>query len=117
MLEELEKLRECDIIIVEGRKDEKALNRLGFYNIKRLNKPIYKIADECACCDNAAILTDLDSEGKRLYAKLRKCLSQMGIRIDNRFRNFLFRKTKLRQIEGLANYIDRNSLIAIYPDF
>ena len=34
---------------------------------------------------------------------------------DNRFREFLFRKTKLRQIEGLVGYIRRMVLHAPPP--
>ncbi len=51
------------------------------------------------------ILTDLDSEGKKLYGKLKKQLSNFGIKIDNELRDLLF-KTKLRQIEGMKNYFD-----------
>ena len=57
----------------------------------------------------AVILTDLDKTGKKLYSKLNSDLSQRGVYIDNKLRNFLFRHTSLRQIEGLKDYIERNS--------
>lgn len=112
---ELHQLKESNtLIIVEGKRDKAALQKLGFANIRILSKkPLYKIAEECAeCSDKAAILTDLDPEGKRLYSKLNYYFSRMGVKVDNRFRNFLFRYTKLRQIEGLANYLER---IRLYP--
>ena len=54
-----------------------------------------------------AILTDLDQEGKSLYAKLRTALSSQGVRIDDRLRNALFRNSSLTHIEGLASYVAR----------
>ena len=104
---EIEVLKETNtLILVEGKKDKKALENLGLNNIKTLNKPIHAIVDECADCDKVVILTDLDAEGKRIYSQLSFYLSRMGVKIDNRFRNFLFRETKLRQIEGLTKYLE-----------
>ena len=94
------------LIIVEGKKDKEALETYGIRNIFPLNgKPLYKVIEEVA--DNykdAIILTDLDKEGKKLFGNLNSNLSRFGVRVDNSFRNFLFRKTKLRQIEGLDKY-------------
>ena len=57
---------------------------------------------------NCIILTDLDKQGKELYGKLNSGLQQFGVKVDNNFRNFLFKNTKLRQIEGLTTYIENN---------
>ena len=43
----------------------------------------------------------IDKEGKKLYGTLSSGLQNHGCRIDNRFREWLFKNTKLRQIEGL----------------
>ena len=43
-------------------------------------------------------------QGKELYGKLNSGLQQLGVEVDNNFRNFLFKKTKLRQIEGMDTY-------------
>ena len=53
------------------------------------------------------ILTDLDAEGKKLYARLNHDLQRHGVRVDNSFREFLFRHTSLRQIEGLDSYFKK----------
>ena len=96
-------------VIVEGRKDKAALVKIGIYNnsIFVLNtKPLFSVAEEVAAnFEKAAILTDLDAEGKKLYGKLNTLLQRLGVKVDNSIRNFLFKNTKLRQIEGIANII------------
>ena len=95
------------IVIVEGKKDKQALEQLGLGNIVTLSKkPIYKIIEEVSeKTKEAVILTDLDKEGKKLFGKLNSGLSHHGVRVDNKFREFLFKKTKLRQIEGIISYL------------
>lgn len=93
------------VIIVEGKKDKAALASLGFVNIVTLAKPLYLVIEEVASnYKKAVILTDLDKEGKLLYGKLSSGLQRHGVIVDNALRNFLFKSTKLRQIEGLASY-------------
>ena len=98
-------------IIVEGKKDQAALEKLGIDSsyIFVLNKqPLFVVAERVASyCKTAVILTDLDAEGKKLYGKLNTLMQQLGVKVDNRFRNFLFKNTKLRQIEGMAGFIQQ----------
>ncbi len=104
----VDKLRDSTgIILVEGKKDVAALAMLGIHNVHVVKgRPHYQtvefIADQYVDC---IILVDLDKEGKKLFAYFRRALSERGVRIDNRFRLFLFRYTPLRQIEGLPHYI------------
>lgn len=60
---------EQPIIIVEGPKDKAALKKLGLTEIIVLEgQPLYKIVDYVSKIkDECIILTDLDSEGKKLY--------------------------------------------------
>ncbi len=96
-------------VIVEGNKDKRALQQFGIKNVVTLKKPLYKVVEDVAAnTKDAAILTDLDKEGKLLYSKLSTGLQRNGVRIDNKLRNFLFRKTKIRQIEGLRNYAEES---------
>lgn len=90
-------------VIVEGRKDKAALETLGVRNVLCLNhRPVYKAAEEAAAKSRkVVILTDLDREGRRLYGKISTHLQTLGVEVDNYFREFLLRKTKVRQIEGL----------------
>ena len=106
----IDKIRNSNIlVIVEGKKDRAALNKFGITNIIELTKkPLYQIVEEIADSnDECIILTDLDKKGKELYGKLNSNLQKYGIKINNKFREFLFKHTKLRQIEGMDSYFDR----------
>ena len=102
-----------DLILEEGQKDKAALVSLGFLpeNILTLNKPLYQIVEEVSRESRTCIiLTDLDKEGRRLYSTLQHHLKRHGVKVDNKLRHFLFRETKLRQIEGLARYLSNHPL-------
>lgn len=103
-------VEEQPFIIVEGIKDKQSLHKLGLENVLTLRgKPLYKVVERVArLTDRCLILTDLDREGKKLYARLKADLQKHGIRVDDRFRNFLFKETDLRQIEGLFGYAERS---------
>ncbi|MEM4239709.1 MAG: toprim domain-containing protein [Candidatus Woesearchaeota archaeon] len=98
-------------IIVEGPKDKAALRKLGLENVIYLRgKPLFEVVEWIASMtDECMILTDLDREGKKLYSVLRAELQKHGVKIDDKFRNFLFKETDLRQIEGLYNYVQRQN--------
>lgn len=105
----IEKIKDSNIlIIVEGKKDKIALEKLGISNVIELNKkPLFQIVEEIADFnDECIILTDLDKKGKEIYGKLNSNLQKNGVKVDNKFREFLFRHTKLRQIEGLTAYLE-----------
>mgnify|MGYP001596002088 CR=1 FL=1 len=104
----IEKIKNSNtLIIVEGKKDKIALQKLGLNNIIELSKkPIFQIVEDIANSnDECVILTDLDKEGKQLYSKLNSNLQKNGVKINNKFREFLFKHTKLRQIEGIDTYL------------
>ncbi len=94
------------LIVVEGKKDFNALTSLGVKNIVSLkNKPLYKFVEEIAeITKEAIILTDLDSEGRKLYSILREDLEKNGVKIDKQFREFLLNNTKLVCIESIENF-------------
>jgi 5S rRNA maturation endonuclease (ribonuclease M5) len=109
----IEKLcEEQPCIIVEGYKDRAALQKLGLENVVSLRgKPMYKVVELVAkLCDECVILTDLDREGKKIYSVLKAELQKHGVKIDDRFRKFLFKETDLRQIEGLFRFIQRGTM-------
>lgn len=98
------------LTIVEGKKDVAALRAFGFTNLIELTgKPLYAVVELVEKGTIVQLLTDLDSEGKKLFSQLRADLTQRGVRIDNELRDALF-ATQLRQIEGLVSYIERNKL-------
>ena len=106
LLEQIDKIKD-KLTIVEGKKDKLALQKLGFNNIIILNRPLYEIV-ELVKEKEVVILTDLDKPGKQIYDYLSSNLQRFGVRIDNQFRNYLFKKTKLRQIEGIYTYIQQS---------
>lgn len=108
----LQKLLEsAAAVIVEGRKDKSAVENLGVESsrILLLNKePLFAVAEAVAKdYDEVVILTDLDAEGKKLYGRLSTLLQQLGVKVDSRLRNFLFKNTRLRQIEGISGIIQQ----------
>ncbi|MAG08573.1 hypothetical protein CMO89_03805 [Candidatus Woesearchaeota archaeon] len=109
LLEWVGKLKNTDkLIVVEGVKDKRALEKFGIEDIITLKKAIYKTAEDIAKQEkDCIILTDLDREGKKLYKELSTKLQDLGVKVDKSFREFLFRKTKLRQIEGLRKYLEK----------
>jgi 5S rRNA maturation endonuclease (ribonuclease M5) len=97
-------------VLVEGKRDARALAGLGYYG------PIYTIT---ILTSNAAyreklrkevskmiILTDLDSEGRRLAARYVKFLSQEGISASLAQRRRLSKATRgvFLQVENLRRF-------------
>jgi 5S rRNA maturation endonuclease (ribonuclease M5) len=110
---EINKLKEKEtLIIVEGIKDKKALEKFGLTKIITLSKkPLYQIIETVAeKSKETAILTDLDSKGKELYHKLFVGLQKYGIKIDNNLRELLF-KAKISHIEGLGTFMEKKEKI------
>jgi 5S rRNA maturation endonuclease (ribonuclease M5) len=102
---ELLREKQCVSTIVEGKKDVAALRALGFTSVLELERqPLFKVVEHFEKGSTVQILTDLDAEGRKLFAKLRADLTQRGVRIDNDLREALFR-TELRQIEGIVTYL------------
>ncbi len=111
ILNDLEKIKNNNyLVIVEGKKDKRALNGLGITKVIFLeNKPLFKIVEDIDEKE-VVILTDLDAEGRKLFNKLRYQLQRRGIKLHNKIREDLF-KSKLRHIEGLATYLNKRYLL------
>ena len=110
MFQLLEDLASLDRVIVEGPNDKKSLESFGVTRIITVKRrAIYKIVESIPKGSSIAILTDLDSEGKKIYSMLNKEFSQRGVHIDNKLRDFLFKNTDLRQIEGLKRFVERRT--------
>jgi 5S rRNA maturation endonuclease (ribonuclease M5) len=106
----IEKIKESEkYILVEGKSDKIALQRLGLGKIIVMDKrPIYIIVEDIVKkTKRLIILTDIDKEGKKLYGRIKSEVSQFGVEVDNRYREIFYKKTKLRQVEGLIHYMKR----------
>lgn len=108
----LENLRQSSkLIIVEGINDKKALEEVGAKRIITLKKALFEVVEEIAKQEKeVVILTDLDKKGQEFYGKLKKGLEERGVKIDSYFREFLFKNTELRHIEGLVHYLKKFGL-------
>ncbi|MEM2121433.1 MAG: toprim domain-containing protein [Candidatus Woesearchaeota archaeon] len=97
--------KEKSKIIVEGLKDKKALKSFGVKNVVVLKGALYKFVEDLAQEEEVIILTDTDSEGKKLYGKLKSSFEMFGVRVNDSYREFLIKNTTLRNIEGLKKLV------------
>ena len=111
MKEWLEKLKNSKkLIIVEGKKDKRALENLEIRNVIAISrKPLYLFV-ETIHAKEVIILTDLDKTGKKIYSTLKHKLQEKGVKVDNYFREYLFKHAKINQIEGLFNYFKNKAV-------
>ncbi|MFA6889204.1 MAG: toprim domain-containing protein [Candidatus Woesearchaeota archaeon] len=107
IIDVIQKIKEEHILIlVEGKKDKAALQKLGLTNIVILNgKDIWNRLEGIKAKE-VLILTDFDKQGKKLYYKIAKDLEQLHIKVNKKYREFFQKKTKLSQIEGMDTYIE-----------
>jgi 5S rRNA maturation endonuclease (ribonuclease M5) len=96
------------LVLVEGPNDKKALERLGFRRVLHLHRPLHQMVEMILEEEEVLVLTDLDEHGKGLYKYFYHELTRRGVRVDNRLRLLLL-QTPVRQIEGLASWIERES--------
>lgn len=97
------------VIIVEGKKDQAALEALGIKNIILLSKkPMQSIVEGIVKRNKEnkgiLILTDFDKKGKELAQQLRRDFLNEGIIADKTSRRWLRRNTRVSHIEGLYRY-------------
>ena len=89
----LEKISDS-LVIVEGKKDVRALNTLNFKNILPINgKPLVTVAEMVVKMtgdhrySDIIILSDFDSEGRRIAAKLSRLLRARKVHPNQRLRS------------------------------
>lgn len=105
----IEKLKEIlidledKLLIVEGKKDKKALKSLGLKNIIAIEgRPLYEVVENIKTRKEIVILTDFDKKGRYIEKKLRYLLQKYRKRINSRLRGKIMSLGK-NQIEDLAN--------------
>lgn len=98
-------------IIVEGRRDEAALRRLGVtgkvHCLKARGESRHEFLDRLDGTKEAIVLTDFDREGKELETWLYKELSQRGVKSDLKIwiRMRSLARTEVRSVEELPSFI------------
>ena len=94
-------------VIVEGKRDKEALCLLGFKKTITLEKGIYETSEKVNEKE-VLILTDFDSEGRKIAKKLNIILQHLGYKIDISTRRkigLMFTKLKIRKIEELRSVL------------
>ena len=119
-------------VLVEGRRDRIALERLGFTGpIEVLNRGwsvddvlvyLLETYGRKSKVDNGpsiVVLMDWDRTGGRLQTTIRRNLESLDLRFDERLRSTLMRclKPETRVVEGLSGLVDvLGPLIDAYDD-
>jgi 5S rRNA maturation endonuclease (ribonuclease M5) len=102
----LEKVKE-EQVIVEGKRDKEVLCSLGFTNITTINKGLYETAEDIRGKE-VLVLTDFDSEGRKIAKKLNLFLQSFGHKVDRETRRklgFMFTRLKIKKIEELRGVL------------
>ena len=98
-------------IIVEGRRDETALRKLGItgtvHCLKATGESRVRILERLDGSKRAIILTDFDREGDELESWLYQELSHRGIHPDNRawWKLRGLSRTEVRSVEELPSFV------------
>ncbi|MEM5792856.1 MAG: hypothetical protein QXY45_00645 [Candidatus Aenigmatarchaeota archaeon] len=89
-------------LIVEGKRDRIALEKLGLSNIFDISgKPLHQFVEGLPKDRNYVILTDFDKKGEFLKSKLNELMSIHGHRINNRLRMSVKNSFGIVKIEEL----------------
>ena len=94
-------------VIVEGKRDKKALCLFGFTKITTINQGIYETAEKIKD-KQVIILTDFDPEGRKIARKLNLFLQSLGYKVDRETRRkigFMFTRMKIKKIEELRGVL------------
>lgn len=98
-------------VIVEGRKDVKALQRLdvsgGFLEIKSSKRSIFNRLEHDVVSEEVIIFTDFDRQGSELARDIQGHLERRGKKVNillwRRMRNLVGKDVK--DVEGLPSYL------------
>lgn len=98
------------VIVVEGKRDVEALNRIGFNGDLTIFNHFKGITDfvdnHCHIRKKIILLLDMDRTGKHLTSKLVSQLQHKGNNVNLFYKKALAKITngKIRQVEELAAY-------------
>ena len=97
------------IVVVEGKRDESALKKLGFSGkICQFHsfKGLVKFADRMPAYESLILLLDLDRKGRYLTGRIvSQLVHRMSIDLSFRRRLTIITKGKIRHVEDLSLYV------------
>jgi 5S rRNA maturation endonuclease (ribonuclease M5) len=98
------------IIIVEGPSDRDSLRTLGVEGeiLLASTQPDVNLVDSITPDAEVIILSDWDTEGKKIEERLNKLFSSKGIVVNTEFRRRIFRLVgrEIKSIENLSQYLE-----------
>jgi len=104
LVELLDSLRET-YIVVEGKKDKKAFNSLGVFNVFDISgKSLEEFVELLKKDKKYVILTDFDEEGERKNKQICKFLERKRIKIDLKLRKTVKNSFGISKIEELIRF-------------
>jgi len=92
------------LIIVEGKRDKRALNILGLTNVKDISgKPLDVFVEKVKTNNpkSVIILSDFDEEGQKKEAQLTKLLQKDGIEVNSFMRRYIRKLLQIHRIEEI----------------
>lgn len=108
-------------VIVEGKKDVKALRRLGFKGriIKiKTSRTVFRIIENLReTNDEVIILTDWDRAGSRLFYRIKRACKAniLSFNPDLREQLIKYTKTDIKDVESLPVFLNRLRRIVKNP--
>ncbi len=95
-------------IIAESEREKRVLKDMKIKNIVVISKPLSDFAEKIAKKTKECImLFDVDKRGRDLYKEVKSELEFQGVKIDQRFQQFIFH-LPLKRIEGIPRYIEKH---------
>jgi len=92
-------------IIVEGKKDKKALNALGIENVLEISgASVTTFVRKLDKNEKYIILTDYDSEGRKKYKEFCTVLQKLKFKLNLRFRRLIRSSFGVTKIEELIKF-------------
>jgi len=110
LLQKFDSISNDSVLVIEGKKDKRALEQLGINaNFFLLNnrRNIQANAEEISKTYHRAILLlDADKKGKLLTKIMKDNLQRLGVRVDTRLKNMLVKATNANTIEGMRKALE-----------
>lgn len=118
-VEELKDLSQEIPIIVEGKRDERALREVGVEGeILRVHRPqsVFEFCEDVAACHKEVILfTDLDEAGKKIGRIVKKYLTDKGIKINDNIGKKLMHALDTAEAENVSKRLEKAYRRFNYP--
>jgi 5S rRNA maturation endonuclease (ribonuclease M5) len=101
----LQKMEES-VVLVEGKRDKKALEKLGCPRVITVSGRVRDVCETLRNEDRVIIATDLDRRGNEIARKAREELEGCSVTADSETRVLLARILKIRYFEDAKRGFD-----------